>query len=273
MDRLELIETLNGLLLSELPDLRDWAEAVPREAAAQRRLLRSLMNLRPPLPPDPRFLRLQDALLSREREERGVVDVRALPPAGADPRLILWQGDITRLNADAIVNAANSALLGCFHPCHGCVDNAIHSAAGLQLRGACKELMDAQGREEPVGRAKVTPGYNLPARYVLHTVGPYVAGELTEAHRRALASCYRACLEAAAEAGCRSVAFCCVSTGEYRFPNREAAETAVGTVRAWLETDRRVERVIFNVFKDVDAGLYRALLGGSGTAAGGPGPL
>lgn len=273
MDRLEEILYLNEILLTELPDLRDQAAAFPREAAAQRRLLRGLMNVRPPLPLAPEFLRVQDALLSAERKERGVVDVWSLPANRAEPRLALWRGDVTRLNADAVVNAANSALLGCFHPCHGCIDNAIHSAAGLQLRRACKELMDAQGCEEPVGRAKVTPGYNLPARYVLHTVGPYVAGALTEDHRRALASCYRACLDAAEGAGCRSVAFCCISTGEYRFPNREAAEIAVDTVRTWLERGRHVERVIFNVFKDLDQQLYRELLGEAGAAEHGAGGL
>ena len=262
MSRLEQLQALNGALLAEMPEYRAQGERFPREEGAQRRLLRSLMNLRPPMPLDPDFLAAQDALLSAETAEKGVVDGETLVPTQADPRLVLWQGDITRLRADAIVNAANSALLGCFHPCHGCIDNAIHSAAGLQLRDACARLMAAQGHPEPTGRAKLTEGFNLPARYVLHTVGPMVTGRVTAAHRGALASCYTACLTLAAERGLESVAFCCISTGEFHFPNREAAEIAVQTVREWLDQQRTsIERVIFNVFKDEDAVLYRDLLG------------
>ena len=173
----------------------------------------------------------------------------------------LWRGDITRLAADAVVNAANSALLGCFIPCHGCIDNAIHSAAGLQLRDACFQLMRAQGHEEPAGSAKITPGYNLPARFVLHTVGPIVNGPLEARHRAQLASCYRACLALAAERGLESVAFCCISTGEFHFPAPEAAQLAVGAVQEFLREKTSIRKVIFNVFQERDADLYRALLG------------
>ena len=190
-----------------------------------------------------------------------LLDADALPVTAGRPQLALWQGDITRLRADAIVNAANAALLGCFHPCHGCIDNAIHSAAGLQLRDECARIMDAQGRPEPAGRAKLTPGFNLPARYVLHTVGPIVAGDVTRRDRAELAACYRACLELAAEHGLSSVAFCCVSTGEFRFPNQEAAEIAVGTVTDFLSAPSSLQKVIFNVFKDTDRHIYRRLLG------------
>ncbi len=189
-----------------------------------------------------------------------MVDADDLPAAAANPKIAVWQGDITRLRADAVVNAANSALLGCFCPCHGCIDNAIHSAAGLQLRDECARLMTAQGHPEPNGRAKLTKGYNLPARYVLHTVGPIVRGGVTGRDRRELASCYRSCLELAAEHGLESVAFCCISTGEFRFPNQEAAEIAVKTVAGFLQHNTSIRKVIFNVFKDVDAGIYRALL-------------
>ena len=154
-----------------------------------------------------------------------MVDAAALPVSASDSRLILWQGDITRLSVDAIVNAANSALLGCFVPCHGCIDNAIHSAAGLQLRDACNRLMEQQGHPEPTGQAKLTAGYNLPARYVLHTVGPIVQGRVSRHDRELLASCYRSCLELAAEHDLQSVAFCCISTGEFHFPNQEAAKS------------------------------------------------
>ena len=260
MDRLRQIEQLNQMLLAEMPACRPWAaEFQAREGA--RRLLRALMNIRPPLPLDPDFLRLQDALLSAEREERGVVEAAALPEVPGRPGIALWQGDITRLRADAVVNAANSTLLGCFHPCHGCIDNAIHSAAGLQLRDACARLMEAQGHPEPAGGAKLTGGCNLPARHVLHTVGPIISGPLTNADRAALASCYTACLSLAAEHGLHSVAFCCISTGEFRFPRGEAAGIAVDTVTRFLSRPTSIRKVIFNVFQDADAALYRALLG------------
>ena len=260
MDRLRQIEQLNKMLLAEMPECRLWAaEFRTREGA--RRLLRALMNIRPPLPLDPEFLRLQDRLLSAEAAERGAVDVMTLPEVPGRPGVALWQGDITRLRADAIVNAANSALLGCFHPCHGCIDNAIHSAAGLQLRDECALLMAAQGYPEPAGRARLTAGYNLPARHVLHTVGPIVSGSVTAADRAALASCYTSCLSLAAEHGLSSVAFCCISTGEFRFPHRAAAEIAVETVTRFLSAPTCIKRVIFNVFQNTDASIYRELLG------------
>lgn len=226
----------------------------------KQRYLRSLMNVRPPLPVSAEFLSVQDAYLSERLVERGVTRFQDLTPV--QPGLYLWRGDITTLAADTIVNAANSGMLGCFVPCHGCIDNAIHSAAGLQLRDACAEIMRAQGHPEPAGRAKLTCAYNLPARYVLHTVGPIVGRWVTWKDRRELAACYRSCLALAAEHGLRSVAFCCISTGEFHFPNQEAAEIAVRTVREFLEQQTTsVERVIFNVFKDLDAAIYRRLLG------------
>ena len=257
---LALIQKLNAMLLAEMPEYRRQAAEVAEDAAAQRNLLRALMNVRPPLPLTEEFVRLQDELLAAEREERGVVDVMALSSVSLDARIILWQGDITRLNSDAIVNAANSALLGCFISCHRCIDNAIHSAAGLQLRAECAALMERQGHPEETGRAKITAGYNLPARHVLHTVGPIVSGTLTEEHRKLLASCYRSCLHLAAEHGLKSVAFCCISTGEFHFPNAAAAEIAVREVRSFLAHDSTIERVIFNVFKDEDRVLYEGLL-------------
>ncbi len=262
MDRIEQIRRLNAVLLAEMPEYDAQAKIFPRDADSQRRLLRSLMTVRPPMPLSGEFIEGQDRLLRAEREERGVVDGAALPAAAVHPQIALWQGDITRLRVDAIVNAANSALLGCFHPCHGCIDNAIHSAAGLQLREACRRMMEEQGRPEPNGRAKLTPGYNLPARYVLHTVGPIVRGRVTPRDREELASCYRACLELAAEKGLESVAFCCISTGEFHFPNQEAAEIAVKTVMEFLRRQTSMKRVIFNVFKDLDAEIYHELLGG-----------
>ena len=255
-----LIKQLIDILIAEMPEYRAQATQVEKTEKAQRELLRALMNVRPPHPLSEEFLRMQDALLSAERKVRGVVDVMTLPAVPSDARIVLWQGDITRLNADAIVNAANSALLGCFIPCHLCIDNAIHSVAGLQLRAACAALMERQGHPEPTGAAKITAGYNLPARHVLHTVGPIVHGTLTEEHRQLLASCYRFCLTLAAKNGLKSVAFCCISTGEFHFPNDAAAEIAVREVRAFLAENTSVERVVFNVFKDADLHIYERLL-------------
>ena len=234
--------------------------AFPQDELSQRRLLLSLMNVRLPMPLDPSFLAVQDALLSAEREEKGVVEADALPERPGHPGIALWQGDITRLKADAIVDADNDRLLGCFVPCHSCIDNAIHSAAGLQLRDECSRLMEQQGRPEPTGQAKLTGGYNLPARYVLHTVGPIIHGRVTPQDRELLASCYRSCLKLASEHELRSVAFCCISTGEFHFPNQEAAQIAVQTVKEFLQAPMTVRKVIFNVFKDIDANIYDDLL-------------
>lgn len=269
MNRIEQLQYLNRLLLAEMPEYKPQAQSFSQDADSQRRLLRSLMNLRPPMPLDERFLAAQDALLSAEREERGVVDGLDIPAIAAYPQISIWQGDITRLAVDAIVDADNSALLGCFCPCHGCIDNAIHSAAGLQLRDECSQIMKAQGRPEPNGRAKLTKGYNLPAQYVLHTVGPIVQDHVADRGREDLASCYRSCLELAAKHGLKSVAFCCISTGEFHFPNQEAAEIAVKTVIDFLRQNTSIKKVIFNVFKDTDAEIYRRLLGPDRTAEAG----
>jgi len=266
---MEQIKVLINTLLREMPEYREQAAQFSGEEAAQRRLLRSLMNVRPPMPLSPEFLAVQNELLSAEREEKGIVESDTLPVTAACPQIAIWQGDITRLRADAIVNAANSALLGCFCPCHGCIDNAIHSAAGLQLRDECSRLMTAQGCPEPNGKAKITGGYNLPSRYILHTVGPIIRGRVTKQDQAELASCYRSCLTLAAEKGLSSVAFCCISTGEFHFPNREAAEIAVKTVTDFLQTSTSVRKVIFNVFKDIDAEIYRNLLGAYQTAEAG----
>ena len=225
----------------------------------KQRYLRSLMNVRPPLPVSAEFLSVQDAYLSERLVERGVTRFQDLTPV--QPGLYLWRGDITTLAADTIVNAANSGMLGCFVPCHGCIDNAIHSFAGVQLRLACQQLMQRQGHEEGTGEAKITPAYNLPCRYVLHTVGPIITGRVTGRDCQLLASCYRSCLELAERSGCRSMAFCCISTGEFHFPNRLAAQIAVETVRAYRQEQTNPVEVIFNVFRDQDHAIYRQLLG------------
>lgn len=240
-------------LIDEEPRYRDLQ--IPSGEAEQKTLLRSLMNLRPPRPAGEDFLTVQDEYLQEETARKGVTDIADLTPVG--PGIYLWQGDITTLRCGAIVNAANSGMTGCYVPCHSCIDNAIHTYAGVQLRIACAELMKKQGHEEPTGQAKLTPAFNLPCDYVLHTVGPVIYGRVTQNDRELLASCYRSCLELAGENGIGSVAFCCISTGEFRFPGRRAAEIAVDTVRRY----RGNIEVIFNVFKDTDYRLYRDLLG------------
>ena len=258
MDQQERCKRLIDELLKEMPEYADTP--VPALPDRRWRLLRSLMNVRPPMPAGEGFLRVQDDFLRQMTAEKGVVDAAALEPSAADPRVVLWQGDITRLSCGAIVNAANSQLLGCFSPCHGCIDNIIHTMAGVQLRLACHEIMRKQGQEEPAGRAKITPGFNLPARYVLHTVGPIVDGPLTAEHERLLASCYRSCLGLAAENDLESIAFCCISTGVFMFPNQRAAEIAVETVRNWLDETGSGMKVVFNVYKDLDREIYERLL-------------
>ena len=235
--------------------------SVPADEQGQSDLLRSLMNVRMPKPVSQEFLRIQDEYLQTERDRRGIVDSEELLSVPGDARLVLWQGDITTLKADAIVNAANNALLGCFHPLHGCIDNIIHSRSGIQLRLFCNDMMKKQGHEEPTGEAKITPAFNLPCKYILHTVGPIIYGSVRKEDCEQLASCYRSCLQLAVENGCTSIAFCCISTGEFHFPQKKAAEIAVETVTRFLDGQERDIRVIFNVFKDEDYHIYQRLLG------------
>lgn len=230
---------------------------VPSDEYSQRRLLRALFNVRMPKAASDEFLELQDEYLREEIERKGITDISSLAPVLPD--IYLWRGDITTLRCDGIVNAANSQMLGCFCPNHGCIDNAVHTYAGIELRLECARLMRAQGAEEQVGHAKITRAYNLPSKYVLHTVGPTVHGALTKKHKRLLADCYRACLELADEKGLKSLAFCCISTGEFRFPNERAARIAVDTVREYKRNNSDI-KVIFNVFKECDYEIYKRLL-------------
>ena len=250
--RLFLIQSL----LKERPEYRDLS--IPSESDSQRQLLRGLMNIRAPQRTDAEFLKTQDAYLQGETAAKGITDIAGLTPI--QPGLYLWQGDITTLKCDAIVNAANSGMTGCYIPNHRCIDNAIHTYAGVELRLACAELMEQQGYPEPTGQAKITPAFNLPCRYVLHTVGPIIDGRVTQRDRELLASCYRSCLELAAENSLESVAFCCISTGEFHFPNNLAAEIAVRTVKEFLKKQTSVKKVIFNVFKDLDKAIYEKQL-------------
>lgn len=231
---------------------------IPLHEADQRTLLRGLMNVRPAWENDFDFLHVQDEYLKEEIATKGIADIAELKPI--QPGLYLWQGDITTLRCDAIVNAANSGMTGCYVPNHRCIDNAIHTFAGVQLRYKCAEIMEQQGYAEPTGQVKITPAYNLPCRYILHTVGPIITEQVTEQDEKLLECCYRSCLELAAENNLESVAFCCISTGEFHFPNDLAAEIAVLTVKDFLGKDTSVKKVIFNVFKDMDKAIYRRLL-------------
>lgn len=261
-ERSQQVDRLIGMLLEEMPSYGDEAASLPASPRARRRFLRGLMNVRPSRPLSAAFLAEQDELLRAERDERGVVDPMTLPTCALDGRIALWQGDICRLSAGAIVNAANSELLGCFVPCHGCIDNAIHSAAGLELREECARIIAEQGTPEPAGGAKVTLGYNLPAAHVIHTVGPICRGGVpTEGERATLASCYESCLDAAAGLRLGSIAFCCISTGVFGYPRRAAAEVAVAAVRAWLDRAGSGMRVVFDVFDEEDHDIYERLLG------------
>ncbi len=253
MDQSERRTFLIRRLLDEKPEYKDIT--VPADEAGQRQLLRGLMNVRQPAGISEDFIEVQDEYLKEETRRKGITSIDDLVPVADE--IYLWQGDRTTLECGAIVNAANSGMTGCYVPCHSCIDNCIHTYAGVQLRNRCAEIMAEQGFAEPTGKAKITPAYDLPCGYVLHTVGPIIDGEVTGRDEKLLASCYRSCLELAKERGIGSVAFCCISTGVFRFPNQRAAEIAVDTVRKHADGIK----VIFNVWKDKDYDIYRKLLG------------
>lgn len=254
--KLQLLESLVGTLCAE----RNAEAPQARDADELWTTFRALVNTRPPWPASKGFLAEQDELLQGLIAETGIHGIDEAAPSSADARLRLWHGDITTLAADAIVNAANSQMLGCWVPGHFCIDNAIHTYAGVQLRLACARIMEEQGHEEPTGQAKATGAYNLPSKHVIHTVGPIANGNPTDLHRELLASCYTSCLDLAASEGLRSIAFCCISTGVFGFPQKEAAEIAIRTVREWLNTSESEMTVVFNVFDEKDEWIYRSLL-------------
>lgn len=256
MNQSERRRFLIEALLDESPQYKN--AAIPADVDGQKALLRGLLNIREAKPCSDEFLRIQDEYLREEIAARGITDVDSLTPV--EPGIYLWQGDITTLRCDAIVNAANSGLTGCYVPNHRCIDNAIHTFAGVQLRQCCAEIMEKQGAPEPVGEAKITPAYNLPCRYVLHTVGPFVRGKVSVLERAQLWCCYDSCLRLAAENQLESIAFCCISTGEFHFPNEAAATIAIDAVRSFLQTPTSIKKVILNVFKDSDKAIYERLL-------------
>lgn len=255
MTRLEKILKLNSILLEENPNPR--ASEVPKTEKDQLQLLRALMNVRDPAPISQEFLDLQDEILREEINRKGIIEIGDKEMISFDSgKIFLWQGDITRLKVDAIVNAANSAMLGCFIPLHNCIDNAIHSAAGIQLRNTCDEIMN--GNQCETGDAIITLGFNLPARFVIHTVGPIIdhAGLPNRKECDLLAKCYESSLNLAHEKNLSSVAFCCISTGVFHFDNETAARVAIRSVRKFAGNIR----VIFNVFKTIDLEIYKRLL-------------
>lgn len=231
---------------------------IPQDFEEQRALLHALMNVRIAKNVDDEFIKVQDEYLKEEIKRKGIVDIDDLKPI--KDGIYLWQGDITTLRCDVIVNAANSGMTGCYVPNHRCIDNCIHSFAGVQLRLECDEIMTKQGYSEPTGQAKITNSYNLPCKYIIHTVGPIINGKLTSEDCDLLESCYKSCLELAAKNNLDSIAFCCISTGEFHFPNDKAAQIAVKTVEEFMKKETSLKKVIFNVFKDMDKEIYRKLL-------------
>ena len=266
-------ERLAYLLYEMQQDMKEYqGTEIPEDYDNRKKTLRGFMNMRMPKPVSEEVLHIWDEFLQEEVKERGIVELRDIPtikrkygsihPFGE--KLSVWKGDITRLKVGAIVNAANSQLLGCFIPCHNCIDHVIHSASGIQLREECYSIMQkkraelGEDYEEPVGTAVLTKGYNLPADYVIHTVGPIVENKLNSELCEQLQSCYENVLKCAVENGIRSVAFCCISTGEFCFPNEMAANIAVETVSEFLEENSdKFDRIIFNVFKEIDLELYK----------------
>lgn len=252
-------ERRNYLIQKLLKEQPQYAKMqIPKKSEEQKMFLRALMNVRMPGELSEEFLQIQDAYLAEENAGRGIVTLAEIQELSTD--LYLWKGDITRLQVGAIVNAANSGMTGCYQPCHNCIDNCIHTYAGIELRNYCNDIMQRQGYAEPTGQAKITPAFNLPCDYVIHTVGPIVPGKLTVEHESLLMSCYESCLRIAEENNLESIAFCCISTGVFMFPNEIAAELAVQTVKNYKNKTNSKIRVIFNVFKEEDERIYRQLL-------------
>ena len=253
-------ERRNYLIQKLLEEQPQYAKMqIPKKSEEQKTLLRALMNVRMPGELSEEFLQIQDAYLAEENADKGVVTPADMEELS--PEIYLWKGDITRLQVGAIVNAANSGMTGCYQPCHNCIDNCIHTYAGIELRNYCNDIMQRQGYAEPTGQAKITPAFNLPCDYVIHTVGPIVRGKLTVEHESLLMSCYESCLRIAEENNVESIAFCCISTGVFMFPNERAAELAIQTVKQYKDRTKSKIKVIFNVFKEEDERIYRRFLG------------
>lgn len=262
----EKIKYLIEELQKEMPEYADYR--IPVDPTERWALLRGLFNVRPPYPASEEFLRIQDEVLTQIAVDKGITDSESLQPSRLDPRIYVWQGDITSLKVDAAVNAANNQMEGCWKMGHTCVDNNFHSFGGVQMRCECHRQMSEFRKQygenyvQPTAVPMITPGYNLPAKYVIHIVGPIVYPFLTQEHKDQLAECYRSSLKMACENNCESIAFCCISTGVFMFPQDKACEIAVKTVREWLDQnpDTSIKKVVFNVYKDKDLSLYDARL-------------
>ena len=259
MTQQERLRYLVEGLVAEYKEKHNEHIDIPMNEEEQFNLFRALCNIRPAGSMPAEWMKIQDEYLTELAREKGIVTINDMEKRA--PQIYLWQGDITRLSVDAIVNAANNQLLGCFAPNHRCIDNAIHTFAGIELRMACSRMIEYMDMPEKTGIARKTYGFNLPAKHVIHTVGPIIYDSLTDIEREQLASCYRSCLELAHAYSLQSIAFCCISTGEFRFPNEEAAQIAIDTVRTYLiDTNSKIQ-VVFNVFKDIDYDIYNKLLG------------
>ncbi len=247
----------------------------PTSIEEKKALLRSLMNIRHPKETSGEILKIQDAYLTERNKEKGIVylkDIKTIKETiksnhPYSQKISVWQGDITRISCDAIVNAANSQMLGCFVPMHTCIDNCIHTFAGVQLRNECNKIMNefrkkyGDDYEQPTSVPIITDGYNLPAKKIIHIVGPIVAEKLTQSIEQDLKNCYKNILDMCLKNNLKSVAFCCISTGVFRFPNERAAEIAVETVTNWLkQNENKIDIVIFNVFKPEDKFCYEQFL-------------
>jgi len=259
MTQQERLRYLVEGLVAEYKEKHNEHIDIPMNEAEQFNLFRALCNIRPAGSMPAEWMKVQDEYLNVLAHEKGIVTINDMEERA--PQIYLWQGDITRLSVDAIVNAANNQLLGCFAPNHRCIDNTIHTFAGIELRMACSRMIEYMDMPEKTGVAHKTYGFNLPAKHVIHTVGPIIYDSLTDIEREQLASCYRSCLELAHAYSLQSIAFCCISTGEFRFPNEDAAQIAIDTVRTYLKETNSKIQVVFNVFKDIDYDIYDKLLG------------
>ena len=250
---------VKGLVEEYREKYKDEHIEIPHDEEEQFVLFRSLCNIRAAGAMPIEWMKVQDEFLNTLALEKGIVRIKDMEER--EPQIYLWQGDITRLSVDAIVNAANNQLLGCFAPNHKCIDNAIHTFAGIELRMECARMIEYMDMPEKTGVARKTYAYNLPASHVIHTVGPIVYDTVTDLEKEQLSSCYRSCLELANAYSLKSIAFCCISTGEFRFPNELAAQIAIDTVRRYLKETNSKIQVVFNVYKDIDYEIYNKLLG------------
>lgn len=259
MNQNERLDYLIGYLLEENPNGHELAQVEANSIADKFELFRGLCNIRKPKPVTDEFVEVQDAFLTKWNHDREITRLGDLKPV--QPQIYLWKGDITTLAVNAIVNAANSRLLGCTQANHDCIDNIIHTRAGVQLRLACHDIMTEQGRKEAAGKAKLTNAYNLPSSYVIHTVGPFIDQRgVSPIKEQLLASCYQSTLALADQKEMDSIAFCCIATGEFNFPNERAAEIAIQTVNDYLRENESQLNVIFNVFSEKDLSIYQRLL-------------